>query len=357
MGIEALFLILALLTGLIGVLHFVKAPKSRSNQYMGIFIIFFTVSIIHIFNVRFFFQTSFNPLILIPLNLVFFPTYFLMRYFSSFLSYQVFHPRLEKAFLILSFAELSTSLLPLGAWLYTNQFDLQLISFIFDIKRLFILLLIPAGVFFIWQLHKSTARFSSSTQEEILRIRWIKEIRILLLVLMAIVILPEVAYYFHFRSFYLFIIQGSGGAVIVVYMGIRNLNMQAVVSIQSAKETNLYNPEANKNFKRILYLFEEEKIYRKQDLRISDIADRISLSPNYVSRIINENANTGFNNYVNKYRIEEVLMKLQNHEHQLKSILALAQEAGFKSKSTFQKVFKNMMGKTPSEWIKETEKQ
>lgn len=111
------------------------------------------------------------------------------------------------------------------------------------------------------------------------------------------------------------------------------------------------NVESNKYYEIILQLFNNEKIYRNQQLRIADIAERVELSPNYVSTIINENASVGFNELVNQYRIIEVIEKFRNNEHQIKSIAALAEEAGFGSKSTFQAAFKKQTGKTPTEFL------
>ncbi len=204
-------------------------------------------------------------------------------------------------------------------------------------------------------MNKSKTKYTSKTIDDILRIKWIGEFIVLLSILVFVIVLPEIAYFFKLRSFILFVIQGAVGAAVVVFMGLRNLNIQVVSAIETAKETNSYNPETNRNFNLIKHLFENEKIYTNSELRISDIAEKISLSPNYVSKIINENAKVGFNDFVNQYRVNEVIEKLKNKEYLKKNILALAQEAGFKSKSTFQTVFKKVTEKTPTQFISEFE--
>ena len=355
MELKILLIAIFVLTAFIGFWHFIKVPKNQSNYFLGVFILFFALSILHVVNVNAFFQTKYNPLILIPLNLIFFPLYFLLRYFDNFLSYQVFSKTFEKIILFISFIELSTNLLPLGAWIYTQKFDLNLISFIFGIKRIFVFLLLPCGIYTLLILNRNVKMHFSNINDDKLRLKWIHEMIILFSILMVVIEIPELSYYFKFRSFSLFVIQCVVGAIIVSYIGLRNLNIQVISAIETAKETNIYNPETNKNFKLILQLFETEKIYTNSDLRISDIAEKISLSPNYVSKIINENANMGFNDFVNKYRVNEVIYKLENKEYLKKNIFALAQEAGFYSKSTFQTVFKKITGKTPTEFIKEFE--
>ncbi|MEL6193742.1 MAG: helix-turn-helix domain-containing protein, partial [Bacteroidota bacterium] len=59
-----------------------------------------------------------------------------------------------------------------------------------------------------------------------------------------------------------------------------------------------------------------------------------------------------FSDYVNAYRVEEVIRLLNHPDFASYSFLALGLEAGFNSKSTFFSVFKKMTGKTPSEYKK-----
>jgi len=355
MELKILLIAIFVLTAFIGFWHFIKVPKNQSNYFLGVFILFFALSILHVVNVNAFFQTKYNPLILIPLNLIFFLLYFLLRYFDNFLSYQVFSKTFEKIILFISFIELSTNLLPLGAWIYTQKFDLNLISFIFGIKRIFVFLLLPCGIYTLLILNRNVKMHFSNIRDDKLRLKWIREMIILFSILMIVIEIPEFSYYFKFRSFSLFVIQCVAGAIIVSYIGLRNLNIQVISAIETVKETNISNPETNRNFKLILHLFETEKMYKNPDLRISDIAENISLSPNYVSKIINENAHSGFNDFVNKYRVDEVIEKLKNKEYLRKNIFSLAQEAGFKSKSTFQTVFKKVTAKTPTQFINEFE--
>lgn len=340
------------LTSFIGLWHFVKVPSSRSDIFLGVFVILFAFSIIHIVNVKTFFQTEYNPLILLPLNLIFLPFYFFLRYVDSFLSFQVFNKIFETLILIIALVEISTHLLPLGAWVYSQQFDKNLISFTFSIKRVFVIVLLPASIYTLWTLIKSRHKYNIKSADDKIRYRWINEVIILISVLVLLVILPELAYFFSLRSYGLFVAQGLLGASIIIYIGLRNLNVQALLAVESAKEINSYNPETSHYFRKIVNLLEEDKLFTESDLRISDLAERVALSPNYVSKIINENTNSNFNELVNQYRIKLVIEKLKNMEYLKKNIFALAQESGFKSKSTFQTVFRKYTGQTPTQFIK-----
>jgi AraC-like DNA-binding protein len=340
---------------LLGIIHFIQRPKSQSNTFLGIFIIFFGFSVLHILLVNTLFQTKYNPLILLPLNLIFLPFYFLVRYFNVLLSFQVYHKRFVDSVLFIGFIEIITNLLPTGAWLYTNQFDNQLVTFVFTIKRFFVIFLIPLGTYALWEVRNKLIRFDHKINDDKVKLKWVKEILFLLSLLIIVIIVPEMARFLNVKNITLFLVQAGIGSAVVMYIGFRNLKIQVNTAIETPIETNNLNLETNLNFKNIQRLFENEKLYLNSELRITDIAKIISLTPNYVSKIVNENAHMNFNDFVNQYRINELIGKFKNNEHQKKSIIALAEESGFKSKSTFQTVFKKYMGKTPSQYINEIE--
>ncbi|WP_425237248.1 helix-turn-helix domain-containing protein [Ulvibacterium sp.] len=101
---------------------------------------------------------------------------------------------------------------------------------------------------------------------------------------------------------------------------------------------------------RLRNYLEQEKPYLDQKLSLHALAQTLRISPNTISRIINEQLGQNFNDLINTYRLQEVKQKLINPEHDHKTILALAFESGFQSKASFNRVFKKMEGKTPSEY-------
>lgn len=357
MSSEILIILIVLfsLNAFVGILHFLVRPKSKSNFYFGFFVVLFSLSILHIFNINAFFRTPYNSIVLLPFNLIFLPLYFILRYLDNLLSFQVFSDKFEKAVFIIALIELSSNLLPTGAWVYTNQFDNDMIAFVFKIKRVFIFLLLPFGIYTILRVRKCVKSYNTSLTDDKNKVNWIKEMLIGLSILLILIVLPDLARLILIKPVYLFVIQAIIGSLIIIYLGIRNLNIQINTAIISAEVVNPYNPETNNNFKLILNFVQSESMYLNPELRITDLAEKISLSPNYVSKIINENAGMNFNDFVNEYRVNEVIGKFRNKEHLKKSIYALAQESGFKSKSTFQTAFRKSTGKTPTEYLKWSE--
>ncbi len=100
-------------------------------------------------------------------------------------------------------------------------------------------------------------------------------------------------------------------------------------------------------------LMDKEKLYRNPDLTLPMLAKKLKLSANTLSQVLNGYCGQTFYNFVNSYRLEEVASMMRDPKFDDKSVLELLLEAGFKSKSTFNPVFKKWTGKTPSEYRKE----
>lgn len=106
--------------------------------------------------------------------------------------------------------------------------------------------------------------------------------------------------------------------------------------------------------KQLLHLMDHERIFIQSRLSIDDLSEKMQLPKRYLSYIITNKLNTTVIAFINAYRVEEVIRKMKDPQQQHKTLLALAMEAGFNSKSTFNQVFKTQTGMTPSEYHKKT---
>lgn len=96
----------------------------------------------------------------------------------------------------------------------------------------------------------------------------------------------------------------------------------------------------------------EQKPYLDADLTLSTLSRHIGMSRSQLSQLINEGTGENFYDFVNQYRVEEVKRLMSDPEVQNLNLLGLALEAGFKSKSTFNLIFKRFTGQTPTEYRK-----
>jgi AraC-like DNA-binding protein len=98
---------------------------------------------------------------------------------------------------------------------------------------------------------------------------------------------------------------------------------------------------------KLLHYMETNKPYLKSDLKISELADSLSVPYYQLSQLINNEFSVNFYDFINKYRLEEA-KKLLIEDTRNYKILSIAFEVGFNSKATFNRVFKNATGLTPS---------
>jgi YesN/AraC family two-component response regulator len=97
----------------------------------------------------------------------------------------------------------------------------------------------------------------------------------------------------------------------------------------------------------LLEQFENEKIYLRPDLKISNLAIILKSNRTYISKLINEEFNCSFSDFVGKYRIEEAKKLLQSSlldDHTLESV---AERTGFTSVASLIRTFKQFEGITP----------
>lgn len=102
---------------------------------------------------------------------------------------------------------------------------------------------------------------------------------------------------------------------------------------------------------RLKSVFEEKSLHLRPKLSLAELAGELKLPPKYVSYLIGNCCGSNFNDFVNAYRVREVIDRLNAPSEKHKTLLGIALDAGFSSKSTFNQVFKQHTGKTPSEFL------
>lgn len=169
-----------------------------------------------------------------------------------------------------------------------------------------------------------------------------------------------------------FILSSIGFAIYVYSMGYLGLlkseifadrlvekTMQTVEEIETTREENntvkyersgLSNETAEQYLQSLLKLMEEKKIYRNSALTLTELSESLSVSPHNLSEVINTKLKKNFYDFVNGYRLNEVKNDLADPTKQHLKILSIAFDAGFNSKATFNTLFKEQTGKTPSEY-------
>ena len=102
---------------------------------------------------------------------------------------------------------------------------------------------------------------------------------------------------------------------------------------------------------KLVYLMEVEKIYRVNTINLDSLAEKLDTTRHNASQVINEHFGLNFFEFINKYRIDEASEILKNKQDSNMSIIEVAYEVGFNNKVTFNKSFKKVHAKTPSQFL------
>ncbi len=94
-----------------------------------------------------------------------------------------------------------------------------------------------------------------------------------------------------------------------------------------------------------------DRLYENPELVVSDLSGQLGTHSKKVSQVINQGFNMNFNDFVNQHRIKALIGKIDEGEHTIQTLLSLAFECGFNSKSTFNRAFKRYTVLSPKEYI------
>lgn len=111
---------------------------------------------------------------------------------------------------------------------------------------------------------------------------------------------------------------------------------------------NLKDDEINVVMRQLGILMENERLFLKHDLSLKELAERLNISTNYLSFVLNTKLSQNFYELINNYRLDEVKKQLLDPKKKHLSIIGIANDCGFKSQTTFNRVFKQREGISPS---------
>ena len=213
--------------------------------------------------------------------------------------------------------------------------------------------------------HESWVLRNFSNLKEITLI-WLRKM-IIYYRLLWIVWVPFVAaflLFFRFQLLYLVVVLTLYFLMLILvyltlWIGLEGLGRGTLIFIKHNEEkpenknfTRLTKHETQDYVERINQLMTLEKIYLNENLNLKEFASHLHADPNLISFILNNHLGSNFYEFVNRHRIEEVKHRLSNPEYKHLTLLGIALESGFNSKTTFNRVFKQVTGITPTEFQK-----
>lgn len=127
---------------------------------------------------------------------------------------------------------------------------------------------------------------------------------------------------------------------------------QEAISVQEKNKVTAANSEEVTLWKaKIQQLITTEQVYQNPELSLTDLAKQLGTNPRIISKAINQGFQMNFNDFINFHRIEAVKAQLQQGAHQQMTLLGIALDCGFSSKSTFNRAFKKHTSLSPKAYL------
>ncbi len=96
-----------------------------------------------------------------------------------------------------------------------------------------------------------------------------------------------------------------------------------------------------------------DRMYENAELSILELSQHLGTHAKKISQVINKGFGMNFNDWVNGYRVQAVIKKMEEGEHSMQTLLGLAFDCGFNSKSTFNRAFKKHTSMSPNDYIQQ----
>ncbi len=103
-------------------------------------------------------------------------------------------------------------------------------------------------------------------------------------------------------------------------------------------------------------MIEKESSFLNPDISLPDLAEKLNTNTSVLSYVINKGFDKNFNDFINEYRVNLCIQKMQNPLFSHYTLLGIAFSCGFNSKTTFNRAFKKTTGKTPKEFFEDKNK-
>jgi putative ABC transport system permease protein len=133
------------------------------------------------------------------------------------------------------------------------------------------------------------------------------------------------------------------------------IGMAAEVMLKLDSSTQMDTPltdryDAKEKSRRLKEAVASNRFYEDAELTLTTLAVKLNIHPHDLSRIINVGTGKNFNDFINEFRVRETARKMRDPAYAHLTLLGIAYEAGFNSQRTFNRVFKEVTGKTPAEY-------
>jgi AraC-like DNA-binding protein len=204
-------------------------------------------------------------------------------------------------------------------------------------------------------------------------LKWVQKLLIGTTLVISIDVLSSLYELFiHELTWNTFYLTAVGVVVLIMYLGYNGIMQSKVLlpffllnshSVLEESEIDVLSIEIQKPIKEndsemneledlLESLMQNDKPYLNEELSLNSLAVLLSITDKKVSYLLNQHKEISFYDYINGYRVEEVKLKMKDSFYDHYTLLGIAFECGFNSKSSFNRIFKKVTSVSPSEYKK-----
>ncbi len=193
------------------------------------------------------------------------------------------------------------------------------------------------------------------------KVAWIRKVILVFgayfLIFLSILVIDLLAFdptfsewYFYFNRFYYYPFL-VGVAILTYWLAVVGFQRKDEKVLKSKPQLSAKEQQEIKQLANKLHrLMEEEKRYREPTLNLTNLAAALQVKPYQLTKCLKHEVGVKFTDYINKLRIAELESLLQKEGSEKYTLLALALEAGFNSKASFNRAIQKHQGISPSQW-------
>lgn len=135
---------------------------------------------------------------------------------------------------------------------------------------------------------------------------------------------------------------------------VKNENRISLLNLKDRYRTSsLRGLDELRLFERIKEVMVKDRLYLDADLTLRKLSTRLDTNTKYLSQVINHHGGSNFLSFINAYRIDAIIRHIKAGDFRQQTFYGIAQRCGFKNKSTFYKVFRDVTGLTPKAYADE----
>jgi AraC-like DNA-binding protein len=236
-------------------------------------------------------------------------------------------------------------------------------TLVFDVT-IWIVLLVQYS-FYLMQILKLTVSYRQQAEKELsnidhVDISWLRTFLYAFILVLALLAIMFITAIHKIPSEWMNKVVSLIFSVIIFILGSKGLFQRSIFSntdsLKSSpdREVDSVKPKIiDEELKNSLIMYmDSNNPQRDFDLTLTSLARQVNMSRNQLSEVINTSIGCSFYDFINRYRVDEVKKMLSLSSNKNFTLLAIAFDAGFSSKSTFNSIFKKFTGLTPSGYRK-----